>query len=114
MSLRRLMARAAGHRDAITAARMAGWTWTEIGERLGVSGEAMRRAYSRAQAAMQVGRLVPLEQTPLPEPAPPIATPVPPTAKPKPAPSLSEPLAGEQRQERPGWTTIPLDKPLNK
>lgn len=68
MRLRRLMARAAEHRDAITAARMAGWTWTEIGERLGVSGEAMRRAHARAQAAMQSGKLVPLEQTPLPDP----------------------------------------------
>ena len=108
MRLRRLTARVAEHRDAIAAARLAGWTWTEIGERIGVSGEAARRAHARALAAMQVGRLVPLEQIPLPEPA--SATPAPPAAQPKPAPfGRSD---GEQRPTRPGWTNIPIDKPL--
>ena len=115
MRLRRLTARVAEHRDAIAAARLAGWTWTEIGERIGVSGEAARRAHARALAAMQSGKLVPLEQTPLPElpePIPAPVAPVSPTARPKPF----EPAVGadEQRPSRPGWPQIPIDRPFNK
>lgn len=70
MSLKRLMVRVATHRDAITKARMAGITWGEIGDRLGVSGAATRKAHARALAAMQSGRLVPREQLPLPDQSP--------------------------------------------
>lgn len=70
MSLKRLMARVATHRDAITKARMAGITWGEIGDRLGVSSAAARKAHVRALAAMQSGRLVPREQLPLPDQTP--------------------------------------------
>ena len=67
MNLKRLMARAATHMDAITRARLAGLSWNEIGARLEVSGEAMRKAHARAQVAMDSGRLVPREQLPLPD-----------------------------------------------
>ena len=65
---KRLMARVACHQEAVIAARLAGLSWSEIGERLGASGAATRKAYARAQAAMRSGKLVPLEQTPLPDP----------------------------------------------
>ncbi|AWP24540.1 hypothetical protein C4901_15395 [Acidiferrobacter sp. SPIII_3] len=65
---KRLMARMARHQEAVIAARLAGLSWNEIGERLGASGAATRKAFVRAQAAMQSGKLVPLEQTPLPDP----------------------------------------------
>ena len=88
--LKRLQARAACHQEAIAAGRRAGMTWTEVGERLGMPGEAARKAFARATAAMQAGRLIPLEQAPLPEPpdAPPVIqsptvrreTPISPTA----------------------------------
>lgn len=74
---KRLMARVACHQEAIAIARRAGFTWKEIGERLGASGAATRKAFSRAQAAMQAGRLVPMEQAPLPEPPDPPAAPQP-------------------------------------
>ena len=65
---KRLMARMACHQQAVIAARLAGLSWGEIGARLGASGAATRKAYIRALAAMQSGKLVPLEQTPLPDP----------------------------------------------
>lgn len=92
----RLMARAAEYRDAIDAARLAGMTWTEIGERLGVSGAAMRKACARARASMEAGRLVPMQKVPLPELAL-KPDPMPPAAKPRPA--QSEPLAAQPQPE---------------
>jgi hypothetical protein len=68
IKLKRLQARAARHLEAVAAARQAGMTWAEIGERLEMPGEAARKAFARAKAAMQSGRLTPLEQAPLPEP----------------------------------------------
>ena len=107
MQMRRLMARMACHQAAIVAARQAGMTWAEIGERMGVPGEATRKAFSRAMAAIQAGRLTPLEQTPLPEPQATVATVRTVTVKPY-APG---PLTGEQeRPARPGFTNIPIDK----
>lgn len=105
---KRLMARVACHQGAIAIARQAGFTWKEIGARLGASGAATRKAFARAQAAMEAGRLVPMEQAPLPDPPPP-----PPAATVKPSlPVVSQ--AGESQQERrptrPGWTHIPIDK----
>ena len=69
MQMKRLMARMACHRGAVIAARLAGETWTEIGSRLGIPGEAARKAFTRAQAAVRAGRLVPREQFPLPDPS---------------------------------------------
>lgn len=86
MSLKRLMARIAAHRDAITRARLAGLSWSEIGERMGAGGESMRKAYARAQMAMDSGRLLPLEQLPLPDQAP---TPVPAAQHPQPCLEIS-------------------------
>jgi hypothetical protein len=62
------MARMACHQEAVVMARQAGMTWAEIGERMGVPGESARKAHVRALAAMQSGKLVPLEQVPLPDP----------------------------------------------
>jgi hypothetical protein len=110
MQMKRLMARLACYQQAIVAARQAGMTWMEIGDRMGVPGEAARKAFARATAAMQTGRLVPLEQAPLPDPQA-TATVRIVTAK----PYTPGPLTGEQQQERParpGWTNIPIDKPL--
>ncbi len=105
IKLKRLQAHMACHQVAVAAARQAGMTWTEIGERMGMPGEAARRAFARAQAAMRAGRLVPMEQVPLPDP------PSPATVKPNPpAPPVVSPF-GEQQEERPvrpGWTNIPL------
>ena len=67
MHMKRLLARVAACRAAIEAARLAGATWAEIGERLGATGGATRKAYLRSQIEMQAGRLVPIEQSPLPE-----------------------------------------------
>jgi hypothetical protein len=114
MTLKRLMARMACHQEAVTAARSAGETWMEIGARLGIGGEAARKAYSRAQAAVQAGRLVPREQLPLPDSTTISVPAAPPAVQPKASPSPFEPLTGEQRPARPGWTQIPIDKPLNK
>jgi hypothetical protein len=63
---KRLMARMARHQEAVIAARLAGLSWSEIGDRLGASGAATRKAHVRALAAMQSGKLVPMEQAPLP------------------------------------------------
>ena len=71
IKLKRLQARAARHLEAVAAARQAGMTWAEIGERLEMPGEAARKAFARAKAAMQSGRLTPLEQAPLPPVIPP-------------------------------------------
>ena len=111
MQMKRLMARMACYQEAVAAARQAGMTWMEIGDRMGVPGEAARKAFARAVAAMQAGRLVPLEQTPLPPDPQATAAVRPVTAK----PYTPGPLTGEQQQERParpGWTNIPIDKPL--
>ena len=104
----RLMARAAEYRDAIGAARLAGMTWTEIGERLGVSGAAMRKARARARVSMEAGRLVPIQQLPLPEPAL-KPDPMPPAAKPRPA--LSEPLAAQPQTEGDFMSRFSISKP---
>ena len=64
MRLKRLIAR---HADAISRARRAGLTWDEIGARLGVSGETIRKAYARTRPAMFSGRLVPEDRLPLPD-----------------------------------------------
>ena len=113
MQMKRLMARMACHRKAIALARQAGMTWAEIGDRVGVPGEAARKAFARATAAMQTGRLVPLEQTPLPPDPQATAAVRPVTAK----PYTTGPLTDEQQQERParrperpGFTDIPIDK----
>ncbi|UEO00462.1 hypothetical protein A9R16_003410 [Acidiferrobacter thiooxydans] len=74
---KRLMARMARHQEAVIAARLAGLSWSEIGDRLGASGAATRKAHVRALAAMQSGKLVPLEQVPLPDPPMTQATPSP-------------------------------------
>lgn len=108
MQMKRLMARMACHREAVITARLAGETWTEIGRRLGIPGEAARKAFARATAAMQTGRLVPLEQAPLPDPQ---ATATVRTVAAK--PYTPGPLTGEQHQERPerqGFTDIPINK----
>ncbi len=68
IKLKRLQARMAAYQAAVVTARQAGMTWTEIGERLGMPGEAARKAFVRAQAAMQSGKLIPMEQAPLPDP----------------------------------------------
>jgi hypothetical protein len=106
MTLKRLMARMACHQEAVAAARLAGETWMEIGSRLGIGGEAARKAYSRAQAAVQAGRLVPREQLPLPDPTPISAPAAQPAAKPK--PYLSEDHEAEKRPERTGFKHIKL------
>ena len=69
MQMKRLIARLACYQEAVSAARLAGETWMEIGNRLGIPGEAARRAYARAQAAVRAGHLVPREQLPLPDPS---------------------------------------------
>ncbi len=69
MQMKRLMARMACYQEAVAAARQAGMTWMEIGDRVGMPGEAARKAFARAVAAMQAGRLVPREQLPLPDPS---------------------------------------------
>jgi hypothetical protein len=108
MQMKRLMARMACHREAIALARQAGMTWAEIGERIGVPGEAARKAYARAQAAIQAGRLTPLEQTPLPDPQ---AAATVRTVKPYTPPgSLTSESHPQERPERPGFTNIPIDK----
>ena len=66
---KRLVARMAQHHEAVIAARLAGLSWSEIGDRLGASGAATRKAHVRALAAMRAGKLVPLEQMPLPDPS---------------------------------------------
>ena len=64
---KRLMARMARHQESVIAARLAGFSWNEIGERVGASGAATRKAHIRALAAMRSGKLVPMEQAPLPD-----------------------------------------------
>ena len=103
MQMRRLMARMACHQAAIVAARQAGMTWAEIGERIGVPGEAARKAHARAQAAIQAGRLKPLEQTPLPEPQAAVRAVTP-------KPNLTTGQHQQERPTRPGFTNIPIDK----
>ena len=89
MAMKRLMARMACYQEAIVAARQAGMTWMEIGDRVGMPGEAARKAFARAVAAMQAGRLVPREQLPLPDPSarPAQAAPAPGDTK-KPTPGM--------------------------
>jgi hypothetical protein len=65
---KRLVARMAHHHEAVIAARRAGLSWSEIGDLFGASGAATRKAHVRALAAMRAGKLVPLEQMPLPLP----------------------------------------------
>jgi hypothetical protein len=103
---------------AISAARARGVAWgqiaTEIGTVIGIepgarwAADAVRIAYREAALQIESGRLKP-------DPTPVSAPTAQPTAQPKPPPFPSEPSAGGgQRLVRPGWTHIPIDKPLNK
>ena len=91
MGPKKLAARAAAHRDAIAAARAAGYTWAELAARLGApSAGAMRKALARA------GRYKPERQLPLPEPAAltPSASPAP-----RPAPRTNSSGFGEKPRQ---------------
>jgi hypothetical protein len=109
------VARVAPLVESITAARGRGVTWrqivTEIGTAVGIdpstpgAPDTLRIAHRAAVRQLAKGRLVP-QQTQVSAPS------APPAAQPKPAPFGQS--DGEQRPTRPGWTTIPLDKPLNK
>lgn len=105
MNLKRLTARVAGYMDSITAARRAGMTWGELATLFcAPSGEALRKAFARARQGIQEGRLVPIEQLPLP-----ISVPAP---KPSP-PALSRDgtrATPTALPTRPGFTKIDIDK----
>ncbi len=67
MDLKRLTARVAGHIEAIEAAKKAGMTWGEMAPLFNASSaEAIRKAFARAQRGIEAGRIVPIEQLPLP------------------------------------------------
>ena len=108
MNLKRLTARVAGYMDSITAARRAGMTWAEIGDRVGVPGEAARKAFARARAAVHAGRLVPLEQAPLPDPQA-TATVRTISAKPYAAGSGAVEQHQQERPARPGFKRLKID-----
>lgn len=63
---KRMTARVAAYSDAIKEARAEGLTWNEIGSLIGIeSGIKLRRAFVRATAGIESGRLAP-RQFPLP------------------------------------------------
>jgi len=63
---KRMTARVAAYHDAIKSARAEGLTWNEIGSLIGIeSGIKLRRAFVRATAGIESGRLAP-RQLPLP------------------------------------------------
>ena len=71
MDLKRLTARVAGHIEAIEVAKKAGMTWDELAALFKApSAEALRKAVARARQGMVKGRLVPIEQLPLPTSSP--------------------------------------------
>jgi hypothetical protein len=105
------VARVAPLVEAITVARKRGVTWRqivmEIGPVVGIdpntssAADALRIAHKAAIRQIAKGRMVP-ESAQVPS--------APTSPKPKPAISPSEPLAGEQRPVRAGFTDIPLNK----
>ena len=63
---KRMTSRVAAYSDAIKEARAEGLTWNEIGSLIGIdSGIKLRRAFVRATAGIESGRLAP-RQFPLP------------------------------------------------
>ncbi len=63
---KRMTARVAAYSDAIKSARAEGLTWNEIGSLIGIeSGIKLRRAFVRATAGIESGRLAP-RQFPFP------------------------------------------------
>lgn len=63
---KRMTARVAAYSDAIKEARAEGLTWNEIGSLIGIeNGIKLRRAFVRATAGIESGRLAP-RQLPLP------------------------------------------------
>lgn len=63
---KRMTARVAAYSDAIKEARAEGLTWNEIGSLIGIeNGIKLRRAFVRATAGIESGRLAP-RQFPLP------------------------------------------------
>lgn len=105
------VARVAPLVESITAARRRGVAWRqivmEIGPAVGIdpstssAADALRIAHGAAMRQIAKGRIVPQSA-----PGPAALT----SPKPKPAISPSEPLAGEQRPARAGFTDIPLNK----
>ena len=102
LKLRRLTARVAAHMDAIAAARRAGATWGDLAELFGApSGEALRKADSRARQGIREGRLAPIERLPLP-PAP---APKPSAA----APGIAADAGKSEPPARQGFKRIKID-----
>ena len=83
--------------------------WGEIAIAMDMPGrgKALSEAFARVRKGVAEKRMEP--------PTAPADTtrPIAPTVKPKPFPSELS-ADGEQRPARPGWTHIPIDKPLNK
>lgn len=72
-------------------ARARGWSWGQIGEAIGLSGDAVRKAHERVRRAIDAGRIDPEalgSPRPAPEPSP--------SARPE-----QRPAAGWQ-----GWKTL--------
>lgn len=88
----------------IQALRLQKCPWHRIAGAMGVNPDSLRKLYLWTLAEVEAGRL-----------EPPAATPTPTRQTPAAKAGISAPTANSETGEkpaRPGWTNIPIDKPL--